>query len=92
MLPALQAIGQTAISGFQSGHLLGSAYVPATIDPAKATRSSSESSFLNLALGNTTLKVYNNSLAQILGSLVTRLRVFLLAPRDLQAQYKIITF
>ena len=64
VLPALQAIGQTAISGFQSGNLLGSAYVPFTIDPAKGTRSSSESSFLNLALGDTTLKLYNNTLAQ----------------------------
>ena len=64
VLPALQAIGQAAINGFQSGHLLGSAYVLATIDPAKATRSSSESSFLDLALAHTTLKVYNNSLAQ----------------------------
>ena len=43
---------------------MGSAYVPATIDPAKATRSSSESSFLDLGLGHTTLKVYDNSVAQ----------------------------
>ena len=64
VLPALQAIGQKAISGFQSGELLGSAYVPATIDPATATRSSSESSFLDAALRSTALKVYNNTLAQ----------------------------
>jgi len=64
VLPALQSIGQVAINGFQSGDLLGSAYVPATIDPAKSTRSSSESSFLQSALGRTTLRVYNNTFAQ----------------------------
>lgn len=60
----LQAIGQAPIDGFQSGELIGSAYVPSTIDPTTATRSSSESSFLQFALQNTTLKVYNNTLAQ----------------------------
>ncbi|KAL8720301.1 MAG: hypothetical protein Q9225_002813 [Loekoesia sp. 1 TL-2023] len=62
-LNALQMIGQEAISGFQNGNLLGSAYVPATIRPSDASRSSSESSFLQLALKNTTIKVYNNTLA-----------------------------
>lgn len=60
----LQAVGQAPIDGFQSGKLIGSAYVPSTIDPTTATRSSSESSFLQFALKNTTLKVYNNTLAQ----------------------------
>jgi len=64
VLPTIQSVGQAAIDGFQSGVLLGSAYVPATIDPAKSTRSSSESSFLHSALGHTTLAVYNNTLAQ----------------------------
>ncbi|KAL8935222.1 MAG: hypothetical protein Q9216_005532 [Gyalolechia sp. 2 TL-2023] len=64
VLPALQAIGQKAIDGFQSGMLLGSAYVLATIDPTRATRSSSESSFLNEARANTTLRIYNNTLAK----------------------------
>lgn len=64
VLPALQAVGQRAINGFQSGNLLGSAYVLATIDPTKATRSSSESSFLQLAVSQTDLKVYNNTLVQ----------------------------
>lgn len=63
VLPALQDIGQRALDGFQSGNLLGSAYVPATIDPTKATRSTSESSFLDGAVGHTTLKVYKNTLA-----------------------------
>lgn len=60
----LEAVGQAPIDGFQSGKLIGSAYVPSTIDPTAATRSSSESSFLQSALKNTTLKVYNNTLAQ----------------------------
>ncbi|KAF6227868.1 hypothetical protein HO133_007596 [Letharia lupina] len=60
----LQAVGQAPIDGFQSGKLIGSAYVPSTIDPTTATRSSSEASFLQSALKNTTLKVYNNTLAQ----------------------------
>lgn len=63
ILPALQSIGQKAIDGFQSGVLLGSAYVLATLDPTRATRSSSETSFLKDALAHTTLQVYNNTLA-----------------------------
>ncbi|KAL8819731.1 MAG: hypothetical protein Q9223_001888 [Gallowayella weberi] len=63
-LRALGAVGQKAIRGFQSGSLLGSAYVLGTIDPARATRSSSESSFLNETLAHTTLRVYNNTLAK----------------------------
>ena len=60
----LQAVGQEAIDGFQSGRLIGSAYFPSTIDPVKATRSSSESSYLHSVLNITYLKVYNNTLAQ----------------------------
>ncbi len=60
----LQAVGQAPIDGFQSGRLIGSAYIPSTIDPTTATRSSSEASFLQSALKNTTLKVYKNTLAQ----------------------------
>ncbi|KAL8670951.1 MAG: hypothetical protein Q9168_004534 [Polycauliona sp. 1 TL-2023] len=64
VLPALRAIGQKAINGFQSGKLLGSAYVLATIDSTTGTRSSSESSFLNETTSRTTLKVYKNTLAK----------------------------
>ncbi|KAI4264398.1 MAG: hypothetical protein L6R42_000496, partial [Xanthoria sp. 1 TBL-2021] len=64
VLPALRAIGQKAINGFQSGRLFGSAYVLATIDPTTGTRSSSESSFLNATTSRTTLKVYKNTLAK----------------------------
>ena len=59
----LQAIGQASIDGFQSGNLIGSAYTYSTINPTTATRSSSETSFLQAALKNTSLKVYNNTLA-----------------------------
>ena len=62
--PAMKSIGQALINGFQSGRLLGTAYAPSTIDPKKATRSSSETSFLQSALGVTTLQVYKNTLAQ----------------------------
>ena len=60
---ALEDVGQEAIDGFQSGKLIGSAYFPSTIDPAKATRSSSQSSYLNLVSNTTTLRVYNNTMA-----------------------------
>ena len=61
----LESIGQEAIDGFQSGNLMGSAYFPSTIDPVKATRSSSESSFLRSVFGTTRfLKIYNNTLAE----------------------------
>lgn len=44
--------------------MIGSAYYPSTIDPVGATRSSSESSYLHSVLNTTSLKVYNNTLAQ----------------------------
>lgn len=64
MQQGLEGIGQTSIAGFQSGNLIGSAYFPSTIDPVKATRSSSESSYLHSVLNTTSLSVYNNTLAQ----------------------------
>lgn len=53
-----------AINGFNGGKMLGSAYTTFTIDPTNAERSSSESSFLQAALKNTTLQVYKQTLAQ----------------------------
>ncbi|KAF2119134.1 hypothetical protein BDV96DRAFT_371312 [Lophiotrema nucula] len=48
---ALQTIGQKLNpSGFSSGQVNGGAWIPSTIDPKDATRSSSESSYLKLAL------------------------------------------
>lgn len=47
---SLQAIGQTLNpSGFSSGKVDGGAWIPSTIDPKDATRSSSESSYLRSA-------------------------------------------
>ena len=54
----------SAINGFNGGKILGSAYATFTIDPTNAERSSSESSFLQAALSNTTLQVYKQTLAQ----------------------------
>ena len=53
-----------ATNGFNGGKILGSAYATFTIDPINAERSSSESSFLQAALKNTTLQVYKQTLAQ----------------------------
>lgn len=53
------------IDGLNSGHLLGAAYATYTIDPRNAHRSSSEASFLQMALQNGTAPtVYKNTLAQ----------------------------
>ena len=62
---ALVSLGMTEIEGFNSGHLLGSAYATITVDPRNGHRSSSESSFLQTALQNGTAPtIYKNSLAQ----------------------------
>ncbi|KAL2173052.1 uncharacterized protein P884DRAFT_303803 [Thermothelomyces heterothallicus CBS 202.75] len=50
-------------SGFNSGLLSGGAYTTETIDPASATRSSSQTSYLTCAIQNAQLKVYNRALA-----------------------------
>ena len=61
---ALEASGMPAINGFNGGQMLGSAYTTFTIDPTNAQRSSSESSFLQVALKTSTLQVYKQTLAQ----------------------------
>lgn len=64
---AFQAIGQAAIRGFQTGKLIGSAYIPFTEDFVSGSRSSSYSSFLlnAFALGQgPSIRVYNNTLAR----------------------------
>ncbi|KAI4263436.1 MAG: hypothetical protein L6R42_001417 [Xanthoria sp. 1 TBL-2021] len=62
--PAAEKLGMTRIDGFQSGKLLGSAYVPFTIDPKNQQRSSSESSFLRSLPQKARLQVYDHTLAQ----------------------------
>lgn len=50
--------------GFSSGELVGhGAWVPSTIEPGKAQRSTSESSFLRQAIKDTGIIVYSHSLA-----------------------------
>ena len=61
--PALEAINQTEIDGFNSGKLIGSAFMTFTIDPVNAHRSSSESSFLQSSSQKPNLRVYNSTLA-----------------------------
>jgi choline dehydrogenase len=60
---AFQAVG-LAINpkGWSAGELSGGSWTPGTIDPAHATRESSQTSFLDYALANTNLKVYHHSL------------------------------
>jgi choline dehydrogenase len=61
---SLQAVG-IAVNpkGFSSGELRGGAWLPSTIDPAHATRESSQTSFLNYAIEKTNIKVYPHTLA-----------------------------
>ncbi len=62
---AFQAIGQTAIKGFQTGKLIGSGYMAFTEDPTTAHRSSSESSFLQSTKSKQVrLTIYKNTLAE----------------------------
>ncbi|KAL8846300.1 MAG: hypothetical protein Q9221_008598, partial [Calogaya cf. arnoldii] len=62
--PAAEKLGMKRINGFQSGKLLGSAYVPFTIDPKNQQRSSSESGFLQSLPRKARLQVYDHTLAQ----------------------------
>lgn len=61
---AAERLGMVGIDGFQSGKLLGSAYLPFTIDPEKSQRSSSESSFLQSLPPRSRLHVYHHTLAE----------------------------
>ena len=61
---ALQNSGMINTAGFNMGELMGSSSMTFTIDPTNAHRSSSESSFLQAALKNTTLKVYKRTMAE----------------------------
>lgn len=61
---ALQNSGMINIAGFNMGNLTGSSSMTSTIDRATAQRSSSESSFLQQALRNTTLKFYRQTIAE----------------------------
>ncbi|KAL9002028.1 MAG: hypothetical protein Q9188_005023 [Gyalolechia gomerana] len=64
MQPAAETLGIPTINGFQSGRLLGNAYVPFTIDPKNAHRSSSETSFLQSLPRQAHLQVFYRTLAE----------------------------
>ncbi|KAL8707042.1 MAG: hypothetical protein Q9225_007858, partial [Loekoesia sp. 1 TL-2023] len=62
--PAARKLGLTSINGFQSGTLLGSGYLPYTVDPENGHRSSSESSFLQSLPRQARLQVYHHTFAE----------------------------
>lgn len=57
-------IGNHPINGFTSGKLFGSSYILSTIDRLKMTRESSETAFLQPALGNPNLYVFQSTLGK----------------------------
>ena len=61
---AFSKLGLTEIAGLNSGSLLGFSEFTVTIDPAAATRSSSQTSFLRASLTNPLLQVYQQTLAK----------------------------
>ncbi|KAL8945210.1 MAG: hypothetical protein Q9211_000260 [Gyalolechia sp. 1 TL-2023] len=61
---AFQALGLRIIPGMNSGSLLGFSEFTLTIDPRAGTRSSSETSFLREAIANSTLQVYQKTVAK----------------------------
>jgi choline dehydrogenase len=61
---ALEALGIKRIAGANSGTLLGYTEITASLDPAAEVRSSSETSFLQEAMVETTIQVYQSTLAE----------------------------
>lgn len=65
ILSSMKELGLKVIPDFTSGSLLGSQYVGMTLDGTTQTRSSSETSFLRLAMQSTTnLVVYKSTMAK----------------------------
>ena len=62
--PKLENLGYPSIDGFQSGRLLGSGYLPYTVDPDRAQRSSSAVTYLASVYNNPLLEVYNHTMAE----------------------------
>lgn len=74
----MQSIGILPQNGFTSGYLNGSSWVLATINHTTGFRESSETGFLNPALGRPNLKIYNETMAKKIlfrGNKVTGVRV-----------------
>lgn len=61
---ALGRIGLPKISGLNSGSLIGYAPITLTIDPGLVTRSSAETSFLQMALKRSKLRIFESTLAK----------------------------
>ncbi|TVY18288.1 Cyclase atC [Lachnellula arida] len=59
---SLDRLGFESIPGLNSGKLLGYSTIATAIDPKAGTRSSSETSFLQLAAANSNIKIYPESL------------------------------
>ncbi len=57
-------LGFKALQDLVSGTMIGWGYIAVTIDPATQLKDSSETAFLQTALGNSTLKVYKNTYAK----------------------------
>jgi choline dehydrogenase len=60
----LNGIGIADTQDFNSGSLLGAQWVATTVNPAHATRDSSETSFLAAAAGRANLHVFNGTMAK----------------------------
>lgn len=61
---AMQAVGLGSIGGSVSGKLIGSDLGATTINPKDETRSSSQTSYLDQAIAQTSLKVYTHAFAK----------------------------
>ncbi|KAJ5958023.1 glucose-methanol-choline (gmc) oxidoreductase [Penicillium vulpinum] len=59
---SLDNLGFTRLPGLNSGKLIGYATITTAIDTEQATRSSSETSFLQLAAKNSSIKIYPQTL------------------------------
>lgn len=64
MEPAMNEIGMSRTTDFNSGSLMGTQYCSSTIRPKDENRDSSQTSFLTQASGRSNLKVYDLSMAK----------------------------
>ncbi len=60
----LESLGFSPLAGINSGKLIGYSAATVSVDPRTATRSSSETSFLQSAAKNSSIKIYPNTLAK----------------------------
>lgn len=61
---AFETLGFPALAGLNSGTLMGYSTCTATIDPEAATRSSSETSYLQAAMQRSTIRIYPSTLGK----------------------------